>query len=376
MTAVPLSAPPLGDRMDGRYGLGRQVVGWIETCCVFGEGDRLGQPVRLEPFQVDFLLGLFELRPDGRRRYRRALLECPKGNGKSPISAWVGAYELTHRDSASIPVAAASYEQAEVLFGDLRTCVRESAVLAAEVEAFEHEVVRVDGRGRAFKVAAVAGTNDGGRPTAFLADELHEWQGNKARVHLVLSNGCAKRAGSLVLNTTTPGFDADTLAGRLHEHGLQVNSGEVDDPEFLFCWYGCPEDRFVLDDPAGLREAIRAANPAADVFLDVEAVAARFAQVPRHEFLRYHLGLWTTVGEAWLPEGAWAACADPGRPHGQITDGSEVTLGFDGSFNNDSTALWSAPPRRCRTSTSSKPGRGQRSPATTGPFRSSTWRRR
>jgi len=57
------------------------------------------------------------------------------------------------------------------------------------------------------EVAAVAGTNDGGRPTAFLADEVHERLGNKRRVHLVLSNGCAKRVGSRVLNTMTPGCD-------------------------------------------------------------------------------------------------------------------------------------------------------------------------
>ena len=31
------------------------------------------------------------------------------------------------------------------------------------------------------EVAAVAGTNDGGRPTAFLADEVHERLGNKRR---------------------------------------------------------------------------------------------------------------------------------------------------------------------------------------------------
>ncbi len=40
--------------------------------------------------------------------------------------------------------------------------------------------------------------------------------------------------------------------------------------------------------------------------------------------------------QARLPDGAWDACADPTIT---IPDGADVRLGFDGSFNNDSTAL-------------------------------------
>ncbi len=39
---------------------------------------------------------------------------------------------------------------------------------------------------------------------------------------------------------------------------------------------------------------------------------------------------------AWLSTGAWDACADP---HVSIEPGAEVVVGFDGSFNNDSTAI-------------------------------------
>ena len=62
---------------------------------------------------------------------------------------------------------------------------------------FEGEIQVKDGPGRAYKIAAIAGTNDGQRPSTFLADEIHEWVGgNKERVHLVISNGCGKRDGS------------------------------------------------------------------------------------------------------------------------------------------------------------------------------------
>lgn len=314
------------------------MIRWIERNCRFGEGDRFGKPVRLELFQKLFLIQLFELKPDGTRRYRRALLEVPKGNGKTPLSAWVGAYMLATQPSAIIPVAAASYEQAELLFGDLRTTVRESPTLAPLFDAYEGEVQVKGQPSRAYKVAAVAGTNDGQRPSCFLADEIHEWTGNKRRVHLVIENGTAKRADSLVLNTTTPGADLDTMAGELHEYGIKVNNGEVKDAEFLFVWYGADPDGFDLDNDDELAQAIRAANPAADAFLHVPDVMRRYRQVPRHEFARYHLGEWTNVSEAWLPFGTWDACEEVR----EIPTGTDVVLGFDGSYNNDSTAIVAA----------------------------------
>ncbi|MGO8770094.1 terminase TerL endonuclease subunit [Mycobacterium sp.] len=329
----PLSAPPLTDAASD----GPKVIRWIERNCVFGEGDKFGQPVKLETFEKIFLIWLFEKRSDGRYRYRRALLEVPKGNGKTPLSAWIGAYQLATQFSPVIPVAAASYDQAELAFGDLRTTVRESPTLSQVMIPFEGEIQVKDGPGRAYKICAVAGTNDGQRPSTFLADEIHEWVGgNKERVHLVISNGATKRDGSLVLNTTTPGFDLDTLAGRLHEYGLRVNSGEIVDDEFLFVWWGCPADRHDLDTDEGLLAAIRDANPAADKFLNVRDVAARYHQIPPNEFYRYHLGLWVVGAQAWLPDGAWDACTDRAAT---IPDGADVCLGFDGSFNNDSTAL-------------------------------------
>jgi phage terminase large subunit-like protein len=329
----PLSAPPLTDAPSD----GPQVIRWIEQNCVFGEGDKFGQPVKLATFEKILLIWLFEKRSDGRYRYRRALWEMPKGNGKTPLSAWVGAYQLAHQFSPVIPVAAASYDQAELLFSDLRTTVTESPTLREVMIPFEGVVQVKDGPGRAYKVAAVAGTNDGQRPSTFLADEIHEWvAGNKERVHLVISNGCSKRDGSLIVNTTTPGFDPDTLAGRMHDYGLRVNRGEVVDDEFLFVWWGCPADRYDLSTDEGLLAAVRDANPAADLFLHVRDVASRYHQIAPNEFYRYHLGLWVVGAQAWLPDGAWASCAAPGIT---IPDGADVCLGFDGSFNNDSTAL-------------------------------------
>lgn len=135
----PLSAPPLTDAPSD----GAKVARWIERNCVYGEGDKFGEPVRLEVFQKIFLIWLYELRPDGRYRYRRALLELPKGQGKTGLAAWIGAYQLASQHSAVIPCGAASYDQAELLFGDMRVTVTESPTLREVMVPFEGEIRRV-----------------------------------------------------------------------------------------------------------------------------------------------------------------------------------------------------------------------------------------
>jgi phage terminase large subunit-like protein len=309
---------------------------------VYGEGDYFGQPVRLLRFQKQFLYWLYEYNPQtGERRFREAMLEVPKGNGKTPLSAWVMLFELLGpplfgpKGSPIIPVGAASFEQADLLFGDMRNCCTESPTLSHHVDAFDTEILVKNGPGRAYRIAAAAGTNDGPRPSMFAADEIHEWVGNKERVHLVIANGLIKRANSLVLNTTTPGADLDSLAGRKHLYGYQVNAGKIDDPRFLFVHYGVRDGDFDLQDPEQLRAAVLAANPAAGAFVRVDDTVARYYQVPEFEYRRYNLGQWTRADESWLPPGAWEACAgdvalDPDLP---------AYAAVDMAYKHDSVAV-------------------------------------
>lgn len=312
------------------------MVAWCERHCVLGEGDYFGQPIRFQPFQKAFLYRLYELNPDGSRRYRRALLGLPKGNGKTPVAACVAAYELLGgRTSPVIPMGAASFEQADLVFSDLKTMCKESATLRHVCEVYDTEILLKGLPGRAYRVAAAAGTNDGQRPTCFIADELHEWTGNKERVHLVLANGTAKRADSMQLAITTAGFDKDTLLGRLYDYGQAVNAGEIDDPTFLFEWWEAPAD-CDLSTEKGRRQAVQAANPAAGSFLRVEPILARYHEIPEFEWRRYHLNQWTESNESWLPAGKWADLTvgefefDPNEP---------LYVGVDFALRHDSTAI-------------------------------------
>lgn len=331
--------------------LGPLICAWIERCLVHAEGDYFGQPFRLRGWQKALIYRAYELLPSGARRYKRVLWGFPKGNGKTELAAALACAEFAGpvvfegwdatgrprgkpRMSPDIPIGAASFEQADLLFGAARTMIKEGA-LRDLCEVYDTEVLLKGRPGRMYRVAAVAGTNDGKRPTFFIADELHEWTGNKERVHLVLSNGRAKRADSWELAISTAGWDAMSLLGRLYQHHRRIVAGEAEDPDFLCEWFEAPAE-LDLADPVQLRQAIVTANPAAGDFLPVDNVQARFGELPEFEFRRYHLNQWVSAPERWLPAGSWDGASRPDR---RVADGEPVVLGFDGSWNGDSTAV-------------------------------------
>lgn len=327
--------------------LGPIVVRWMESSLVYGPGDLQGEPYKVDEFLKPVIYRLYEYDPKtGSRLTSRALVGVPKGNSKSEMAAGVALNELAgisvirdgrpqRRPDPDIPVAAASYEQADLVFGAARTMA--GGPIKEHLLIYDTEILLAEGKGRLYKVAAAAGTNDGRRPTAFIADEVHEWTGNKERVHLVLSNGLFKRADSLELNITTAGAGLETLAGKMYTYGLKLASGEVVNDSFTFMWWQGPED-VNLDDPEALRAALRAANPAS--WIDPDRLAERYEidGIPPWEFQRYHLNNWTAAAERWLPLGAHAANR---HPDGLVAppEGSEIVLSFDGSYSRDSTAL-------------------------------------
>lgn len=338
--AEPALAPSLGARL----------CAWIERYLVHGEGDYLGQPFRLRRWQRALIYRAYELNADGTRRYSRVLWGFPKGNGKTELAAAVALAELAGpvvfagwdsqgrpkgkaRISPDIPVAAASFEQAALIFGAARNMVR-AGPLTAFCEVFDTKILLKGRPGQLYRVAAIAGSNDGKRPTFFSADEVHEWTGNKERVYLVLSNGRAKRRDAWELAISTAGWDSQSLLGKLYAHGKRIQEGLERDPGFLMEWFEA-DHALDLRDPAQLEQACRAANPALGDFLPLENVLQRYREIPEFEFRRYHLNQWVSAPERWLPFGCWE-----GRAVARVVaPGTSIMLGFDGSYSGDSTAI-------------------------------------
>jgi len=315
---------------------GRFVCEWIEEFCLLGAGDYFGQKYALRPWQKAFIYQLYEQTAAGRRRYRSALLGLPRGNGKTALIAAIGVFELCsdYRDSPLVSVCAASFEQASLVFDDMKDICRASPMLEANTHIWDTEILLRNKPGRAYRVAAVAGTNEGQRPTCAIFDEVHELTGNKERAHLVLTNGVAKRRDAFALNISTAGSDPESLLGQMYDKGQKINRGDLDDPGFLFVWYqGNP-----AIDPKTREEwtaEIESCNPAAGDFLDTQAVVSRCMELPAFEADRYHRNLFTAADTLWEPGVLW----DGLKSDLELDPALPLFVGIDGGLKHDSSAV-------------------------------------
>lgn len=341
-------------RAKPRYTLGAEVAKWIENLCVHGPGDVLGKRIELTADEKRFLAWAYELDENGKRIVRRAVRGLPKGSRKTEWAAWLALAELAgpvrfdHFEKAGkrkiprgrpaadpyVVAAASTYEQADLLFNAARSIIAEGP-LSDFFETFDREIQRREAPGVLVRVPAVSGANDGLRPTFVVFDETHEWVDNKKRVALVLENGLSKRADAWSLSITTAGNPkADSVARQQYEYGKRTESGEVEDKSFLFVWKE-PDIRLdQLGDEEKLRAALIEANP--EPWKRIDDLVLRYTELPLHDFARYYLNKWVEPDEErWLPPGSWARLVE----QRDVPRGTDVVLGFDGSYSGDSTAL-------------------------------------
>lgn len=116
--------PATGSKPELPPSFGKQVCAWIAANLVHAEGDYLGEPFALEPWQQRIIWRLYACDPQTLRRLvRRALIVRPKGCGKTELAAAIGLAELAgpvafgtdgrsgRPKAPNIPVAAASFER-------------------------------------------------------------------------------------------------------------------------------------------------------------------------------------------------------------------------------------------------------------------------
>ena len=127
-----------------------------------------GRPMILEPFQERMLADFF----DG---VRETLILIPKKNSKTTTLAALAIYHLLSAPDAAGYVAAASREQATILYDAACGFVARSSALRAQlvVRRGYRELWTADGTGKLKVLAADVDTADGVLPTLALVDELH-----------------------------------------------------------------------------------------------------------------------------------------------------------------------------------------------------------
>lgn len=330
LTPVP---PGDVDRGDGD-----DFCDFIEACCRVTKDSfaaPAGQLIKVRPWTRQLVGHLLARRPDGRYRHRQGLVGLARKNVKSTTGAGIGLAGLVlGPQGGEVYSCAGDREQARIVFGTARRMVEMDPQLSDMLKLYR-DAIELPRTGSVYRVlSAEAYTKEGLNPNLVLFDEVHVQPDRGLWDVMALASGA--RVDPLMVGITTSGVKTDStgrdsLCYSMYQHGKRVASGEVEDPAFFMAWWEPRDSGADHRDPDTWREA----NPGFGDFVDPEDFASAVLRTPEVEFRTKRCNQWVDTSHAWLPAGAWDDCAATR----QVPDGAEVVLGFDGSYNNDSTAL-------------------------------------
>lgn len=319
----------------------RKAAYFIEHFCRQSKGEWAGEPIKLEPWQLDILDGLLARDKSGNRPVKTGLIGVPRKNGKSTLASALALYGLIADGEPGTEVysAAGDKKQARLVFDEAAKMLKASPELAElrpEIYEGQSAVIRIPGTNSVYRaLSADADLQQGLNPNLVIFDEVHVQPNSKLWTALTLGSGT--RRNPLTLGITTAGFDRDSLLGQLYQYGKRLERGEIADPSFYFKWYE-PEPGFDWQDESCWYKA----NPMLGISLKIEALRAALPpKTPIGEFLRYHLNAWTEAESPWLPPGAWDLC----RGEVEFNPALPVYVGIDVAKRYDSSAIAMAQPQ-------------------------------
>lgn len=319
------------------------------------EGAAAGQPFNLLPWHTFCVGSLFGWRLNtGRMRFRSSWLETGKGQAKSPLMAAIGLYMMGWYGVPRAKIFAIGQDRntANVLFKDaVAMCrapipgddetdtleAREEVVIRGELDnawKIEHPAT-----GSLFQSLANGDAISGPKPTAVLADEIHEFKSNSSIE--TWKRAIAKMPGDalMLLGTNTPA--TTQIVGTDYSDWYQkVARGEIlNDEAFAFIARVDKKDReTVFDNESCWVKAL----PALGITFPVEnirgeVVTAKSLLSTAMSVKRLYFGIPIGTADFWIAEEAWSAVQ--GAVDSAAMVGLRCRLSLDLSQKNDLTAL-------------------------------------
>lgn len=362
---ITLSEFPLDDSVKT---LGWGVLEWCEGYLLQPDGDEAGEPYTFTREQLNFLLWFYAVDEGGKFTYRRAVLRRAKGWGKSPflgalaLAELLGPVRFSHFDDEGeavgdrhpmpwIVIAGVSETQTENTFAAIRAMCEDSLL----VEDYGLDVgmtrILVPGGGKIVPITASSSSQEGARPSFAILDETHHWtksNGGMKLARVVRRNLAKSRDGAARAIETTNAHEPgqESVAEGSYLAYLAVREGRSKSKGIL---YDSREASGEIDlaDEDQLREGLRQAY--GDSFwVDLDRILAEVydPDTPPEEARRFYLNQIVAAADSWLAPRDWhrnyRADLPPlryGEPGSKSKRGELVTLGFDGSLTDDSTAL-------------------------------------
>jgi phage terminase large subunit-like protein len=301
--------------------------------CFVPEGRLVGKPIKLAPFQREFLEAIYN-NPAGTRR---AILSMGRKNAKTTISACLLLNHLCgpsahDRPNSQLYSAAQSRDQAALLFSLAAKMIRLNPELARAVRIQETAKSLICGElGAHYRaLSAEATTAMGLSPQFTVHDELGRVRGPRSPLYEALETATAAVEAPLSIVISTQAASDEDLLSILLDDAVAGH-----DPQTVVKLYAAPPENDAFSE-----EAIRAANPGFDYFMnkaEVLSMAATARRMPAREMEYRNLVLNQRVDTSspFLSVDVWKAC---GGPPGDLT-GCRVFAGLDLSTTTDLTAL-------------------------------------
>lgn len=345
--------------------IGWQVIDWIEAFLPHGPGDVQGNTMVVDDEIALLICWLYRVWPQehrlaGRRLIQRGVFSRPKGRAKSEIAGALvcaealGPVRCDGFDAAGEPVGvpvtypfirclATEEDQSGNTYDNVRYMLENGEVAneyAVDV-GLSRTFIKEPGGGEIVPSTSGSASKDGGKETFGVADETHLYVARELRsMYRTVARNTGKRkiAEPWLLDTTTawqPGersiaeqasdkYSALPVETAVTKHGVLYDHRQGEEPK-----------RF--NDDRSLIKAIKPGYGPAAEWMDFQRIVKliRDAEDPEAEAYRYWLNRPRRGSSHWLaPSEIQAVLADF-----DVAPGSMITAGFDGSENDDHTAL-------------------------------------
>lgn len=290
---------------------------------------------KLEPFQLDFVEDLFAGRPEN-------WLILPEGNGKTTLIAGLVLYHLEHKQFATVPVAASSRDQAEVLYGQAKGFVRRTPKLKRKfngrpvIRCFDgYRVIEHFATESSSKVyPADDKTADGVIFTMAIVEELHRHKDLK--LYRTWTGKARKRPGAQVVAISTAGepyTDFEDTREKIRQLPGAVRRGSMiraASPQIVIHDWSVPPKADVTD-----IKIVKLANPFSGV--TPASLKSDFTSptMTIAHWSRFKCNVATRAVRSAINDIEW----ERARVGAGIPEGEEIWVGFDLGRVWDTTAI-------------------------------------
>lgn len=312
---------------------GEKIIAFIE-CLNIPEGGKVGQKIKLDPFQKQFILDVY----DNPARTKTAILSIARKNGKSALIAGLLLAHLVGPvavQNSQIVSGAMSRDQAAIVFKLAHKMVMQNPTL--------QKIIKVIPSGKSLiglpmnveykAIAADGATAQGLSPVLIIFDEVGQVKGSQNDFYDALLTSQGAHAAPLMINISTQAPKDDDLLSILIDDAQ--SSG---DKQTICHLYTAPQDCDLMDESAW-----QAANPALGNFRsldDMRSLAQKAQRMPSFENTFRNLNLNQRVNPVapFIPVGEWKKCQQETDFQAAFEQG-EVYAGLDLSARNDLTAF-------------------------------------